>query len=151
MKFKNGDRVHVTRLNGKNVDFYATLVELKNENLWELVDCSDSKYKDDDVYKENVIGFGVNEEDYYTLAIDEEDSEKPEIQYIDKKEEMIQYIEFKDYEVDETNKQRTAIERLNEFKLRHPSARVVGYNTEVFENMNNRERTYILVEYNYMD
>lgn len=60
---------------------------------------------------------------------------------------MKQYIEFRDYEVDQMNKERTAVESLNEFKLKYPSAKVVGYNTQVFENVNNKERTYILVEY----
>lgn len=60
---------------------------------------------------------------------------------------MKQYVEFRDYEVDQMNKERTAVESLNEFKLKYPSAKVVGYNTQVFENVNNKERTYILVEY----
>ncbi|MEX5937428.1 hypothetical protein [Mammaliicoccus sciuri] len=60
---------------------------------------------------------------------------------------MKQYIEFRDYEDDRMNRERTAVESLNEFKMNFPSAKVVGYNTQVFENINNKERTYILVEY----
>lgn len=58
-----------------------------------------------------------------------------------------QYVEFRDYEEDKINKGRKAVESLNEFKLQFPNAKVVGYNTQVFENVNNKERTYILVEY----
>lgn len=45
------------------------------------------------------------------------------------------------------NKERTAVESLNEFKLKYPSAKVVGYNTQVYFNANNKERSFILVEY----
>ncbi|WP_218697292.1 hypothetical protein [Mammaliicoccus sciuri] len=60
---------------------------------------------------------------------------------------MKQYIEFRDYEIDQMNKERTAVESLNEFKMKYPSAKVVGYNTQVYFNANNKERTFILVEY----
>ncbi|WP_239740548.1 MULTISPECIES: hypothetical protein [unclassified Mammaliicoccus] len=60
---------------------------------------------------------------------------------------MKQYIEFRDYEDDRMNRERTAVESLNEFKMEFPSAKVVGYNTQVYFNANNKERTFILVEY----
>lgn len=81
MEFKAGDRVHVTKLNHNDVDFYATLVDA-GENIWELDNCSDREYKYDEVYKENSLNFGKNQSDYYTLATDEEDTEKPVIQRI---------------------------------------------------------------------
>ncbi|WP_239744955.1 DUF3310 domain-containing protein [Mammaliicoccus sp. O-M54] len=81
MEFKAGDRVHVTRLNHNDVDFYATLVDA-GEIIWELDNCSDREYKYDEVYKENNLNFGKNQSDYYTLATDEEDTEEPVIQRI---------------------------------------------------------------------
>lgn len=45
---------------------------------------------------------------------------------------MKQYIEFRDYEIDQMNKERTAVESLNEFKMKYPSAKVVGYSTQVY-------------------
>lgn len=61
---------------------------------------------------------------------------------------MMKYIEFKDYtNLEGRENHLSAVEQLNEFKQKYPSARVVGYNTQVFENANNRERSYILVKY----
>ena len=79
MKFKAGDRVHVTRLDGEKVDFYGTLVDIGG-GLWELANCSDSKYEKEEVLKDDETGFGVNLDDFYTLATDEEDTEEPVIQ-----------------------------------------------------------------------
>lgn len=81
MEFKAGDRVHVKRLNHNEVDFYGTLVDL-GVGIWELANCSDSEYENDEVYKDDETGFGVNRSDYYTLATDEEDTEEPVIQRI---------------------------------------------------------------------
>lgn len=81
MKFKAGDRVHVTRLDGENVNFYGTLVDIGG-GLWELVNCSDSEYEKEEVLKDDETDFGVNLDDYYTLATDEEDTEEPVIQRI---------------------------------------------------------------------
>ena len=84
MNFKAGDRVHVTRLNHNDVDFYATLVDV-GEGIWELTYCSDDGYQYDEIYKNDSINFGKNQSDYYTLATDEEDSEEPEVQHINDK------------------------------------------------------------------
>lgn len=81
MEFKAGDRVHVTRLDGENVNFYGTLVDIGG-GLWELVNCSDSEYEKEEVLKDDETDFGVNLDDYYTLATDEEDTEEPVIQRI---------------------------------------------------------------------
>ncbi len=70
MEFKAGDRVHVTKLNGVKTDFYATLVDA-GEYSWELDNCSDSEYREYQVYKNASIHFGKNKNDYYTLATDE--------------------------------------------------------------------------------
>lgn len=83
MKFKTGDRVHVTRLDGEDVDFYATLVDIGG-GLWELVNCSDSEYEKEEVLKDDETDFGVNLDDYYTLATDEDDTDKPDRQSITK-------------------------------------------------------------------
>lgn len=81
MEFKAGDRVHVTRLDGEKVDFYGTLVDIGG-GLWELVNCNNSEYEKEEVLKHDETGFGVNLDDYYTLAKDEEDTEEPVIQRI---------------------------------------------------------------------
>ncbi len=51
MEFKAGDRVHVTRLDGEKVDFYATLTDA-DLDIWELVNCTDFQYKGLAIYKE---------------------------------------------------------------------------------------------------
>lgn len=79
MEFKAGDRVHVTKLDCIEVDFYGTLVDAGG-GIWKLVDCSDSEYENEEILKNDETGFGVNLDDYYTLATDEEDTEGPVIQ-----------------------------------------------------------------------
>lgn len=81
MKFKAGDRVHVTRFESNDVDFYATLTDA-DRDIWELVNCTDFQYEGLAIYKEIENKFGIDKEDYYTLATDEEDTEEPEVQRI---------------------------------------------------------------------
>ncbi|MCJ1765853.1 DUF3310 domain-containing protein [Mammaliicoccus sciuri] len=83
MEFKAGDRVHVTRLDGEKVDFYATLTEFDSSNeMADLVNSTDSSFECAGVYLPNSKYFGPDKSDYYTLATDEEDSEEPVIQRI---------------------------------------------------------------------
>ncbi|WP_256933980.1 DUF3310 domain-containing protein [Mammaliicoccus sciuri] len=79
MEFKAGDRVHVTKLNHKDVDFYGMLEHSFTDlALYKLVNCSNSDYEYETVRKEGTRLYGI--EDFYTLATDEEDSEEPVIQ-----------------------------------------------------------------------
>ncbi len=83
MKFKAGDRVHVTRLDGKKVDFYATLVNFNEyDGVADLVNCTIEGLEGVGVYLPNDKDFGPDKKDYYTLATDEEDTEEPVIQRI---------------------------------------------------------------------
>lgn len=83
MEFKSGDRVHVTKLNGGKVDFYATLTNFGSYNeAAELVNCTIEGLEGSGVYLPTVEDFGPDKEDYYTLATDEEDTEEPVIQRI---------------------------------------------------------------------
>lgn len=86
MKFKAGDRVHVTKFCWENVDFHATLQETNSflgNPLYRLVNCTNFDYQNYVVQKENSDLYG--ERDYYTLATDEEDTEEPVIQRINDK------------------------------------------------------------------
>ncbi|MCP1288307.1 DUF3310 domain-containing protein [Mammaliicoccus sciuri] len=78
MEFKAGDRVHVTRLDWEDVNFYATLEKKKTDGAFRLIDCSLKEYSCRSVLASHRGGFG--NEDYYTLATDEEDTEEPVIQ-----------------------------------------------------------------------
>ncbi|WP_258236922.1 DUF3310 domain-containing protein [Mammaliicoccus sciuri] len=72
MEFKPGDRVHVTRLDGEKVDFYATLTSFGSYyETAELVNCTNSSLEGVGVYLPNEEGFGPDEDDYYTLATEE--------------------------------------------------------------------------------
>lgn len=83
MEFKAGDRVHVTRLDWDDVDFYATLANFNEyDETADLVNCTDSSFEGVGVYLPNDKYFGAEEQDYYTLVTDEEDSEEPVIQRI---------------------------------------------------------------------
>ncbi len=103
MEFKAGDRVHVTRLDWKKVDFYATLEQATNPHLfYKLKNCSNSSYENRRICNGHFGRNGITE-DYYTLATDknkglrwsdgssaegkpimcdEEDTEEPVIQRI---------------------------------------------------------------------
>lgn len=100
MEFKAGDRVHVTRLDGGKVNFYATLKE-RDFDTFILSNCTDIRYDNKLLWKpERYIFSG---KDYYTLVTeeskglrwsdgssaegtpimcDEEDTEEPVIQRI---------------------------------------------------------------------
>ena len=73
MKFKAGDRVHVKRLDGEEVEFYATLRHVDGTTA-NLFDCTNKKYNYVAVYLPNDDEFGENKTDYFVLAEDEEDT-----------------------------------------------------------------------------
>lgn len=80
MKFKEGDRVHVIKLNNSKVDFYATLKSGNDGNPFILSDCSDGRFECSSVFKPNTGEVGSNKWDYYVLEEDEEDTEAPVVQ-----------------------------------------------------------------------
>lgn len=74
MKFEVGDRVHVTRFEHKDVDFYAMLTNFHfdpHAKTAQLVNCSNASFEGESVYLPNDEYFGAENEDYYTLATDE--------------------------------------------------------------------------------
>ncbi len=71
MEFKAGDRVHVTRLGGGKVDFYATLKETRADGVFCLIDCTYHRYETVQVYTPKTKDFGPDKTDYYTLSTDE--------------------------------------------------------------------------------
>lgn len=81
MKFKAGDRVHVTRLNGRDVNVYGILGNA-GQFAGKLLDCKNGEFISG-IYLPNSSNFGPNKTDYYTLATDEEDTEEPVIQRIE--------------------------------------------------------------------
>ncbi|WP_239733760.1 DUF3310 domain-containing protein [Mammaliicoccus sp. M-M49] len=83
MEFKAGDRVHVTRLNSRKVNFYATLPNFDEyDGTADLVNCTNRALEGVCVYLPNEEDFGPDKEDYYTLVTDEEDTGEPVIQRI---------------------------------------------------------------------
>lgn len=81
MEFKAGDRVRVLRLNGENVNFYGT-INRTGTNILVLINCTDYRYENIQIYTSNSRSFGPDKSDYYTLVTDEEDTEEPVIQRI---------------------------------------------------------------------
>ena len=88
--FKSGDRVHVTRLNGKDVNFCGTLTKGLDEKIFymKLTNCTNANYNGVLIYMPRSDKFGKYKQDYYTLATDEEDTDKPKIQYVNTKKLM---------------------------------------------------------------
>lgn len=78
MKFKAGDRVHVTMLDGNPVDFYATVSCVYGMTV-EIKNCTDTTYEEEVLYIPYSKSFGANRDDYFELVLDEEDTETPVI------------------------------------------------------------------------
>ena len=82
MKFKEGDRVHVTRYHREDVDFYGTISEESSPHYYFLEKCSgDITELPIILLKPSNLFFGTDKTDYYVLAEDEEDTEAPIIQH----------------------------------------------------------------------
>lgn len=65
--FKTGDRVHVTRYNGEDVDFYAT-IEISQTNRGYFTkgyNCSDFQYEGKNLGYHNYTSYGPDKSDYY--------------------------------------------------------------------------------------
>ena len=73
MEFKAGDRVHVLRYNGEDVDFYGTL-KYVDKCMANLFDCTIKRNEGMAVFLPSDNNFGEDKEDYYVLAEDEEDT-----------------------------------------------------------------------------
>lgn len=111
MKFKEGDRVRVLRLNNSNVDFFTTLRYVNSPGLYQMIDSTDSIYNGQLLRKSNHRNFGPDKDDYYVLAEDEEDTEEPVIQRINdmynevpKEKEQKQKVELKKQYIIEVKK-----------------------------------------------
>lgn len=70
MDFKAGDRVHVTRLNGFDTEFYATLSNIGCDIC--QLKCSTGGFENRWVYLPSHYSFGSDKKDFYTLATDED-------------------------------------------------------------------------------
>lgn len=81
MNFSVGDRIHVTRFCEEKVDFYATISFMGLYNF-EINNCSDIEFENNLISMPDSEFFGLDSEDYYTLAAEQEDSEEPVINYI---------------------------------------------------------------------
>lgn len=62
---KEGTRVKVLRLNGEDVDFYATLNPIKELPYAKMCNCSDSYFENEKIYLPNHEKFGKSEQDYF--------------------------------------------------------------------------------------
>lgn len=62
---KEGTRVKVLRLNGEDVDFYATLKPLKELPYAKMCNCSDSYFENEKIYLPNHEKFGKEKQDYF--------------------------------------------------------------------------------------
>lgn len=117
-----GKRVHVTRFNRRDVDFYATL-EKESENFYILTQCSDGDKSIRRLSKKCRPFFGKNNVDYYEV-INDKKNEKDKGDLMDMErvkkelkvlEEQVQEIrEFLYREIVENNSYREIIHLLEE-------------------------------------
>ena len=68
---KEGTRVKVLRLNGEDVDFYATLKPLNTFPYAKMCICSDSYFENEKIYLPNHNEFGKEKQDYFVVTNDE--------------------------------------------------------------------------------
>src|SRR5699024_7072198 len=73
MEFKAGDRVHVLRYNGEDVDFFGTL-KYVDKCMANLFDWTIKRNEGVAVFLQSDNSFGVDKEEYYSIAEDEEDT-----------------------------------------------------------------------------
>ncbi len=78
MEIKDGNRIHVTKFDGNQVDFYATVSCVYGMTV-EIKNCTDTTYEEEVLYIPYSKSFGANRDDYFELVLDEEDTEKPVI------------------------------------------------------------------------
>ena len=75
---KEGTRVKVLRLNGEDVDFYATLKPLKELPYAKMCNCSDSYFENEKIYLPNHEKFGKEKQDYF-IAVREQNKNTPSL------------------------------------------------------------------------
>ena len=75
---KEGTRVKVLRLNGEDVDFYATLKPIKELPYAKMCNCSDSYFEDEKIYLPNHEKFGKEKQDYF-ITVSEENKNTPSL------------------------------------------------------------------------
>lgn len=78
MEIKDGNRIHVTKFDGNQVDFYATVSCVYGMTV-EIKNCTYTTYEEEVLYIPYSKSFGVNRDDYFELVLDEEDTETPVI------------------------------------------------------------------------
>ena len=75
---KEGTRVKVLRLNGEDVDFYATLKPLKEFLYANMCICSDNYFENKEIYLPNHEKFGKEKQDYF-ITVSEENKNTPSL------------------------------------------------------------------------
>ena len=79
MEFKEGDRVHVLRYDGEDVDFYGRINHI-SPHFYFIDSCTEDIVESTNtllnLIKPNNLFFGSYGRDYYVLAEDEEDIER---------------------------------------------------------------------------
>lgn len=75
---KEGTRVKVLRLNGEDVDFYATLKPIKTLPYANICNCSDSVFEYEKIYLPNHEKFGKEKQDYF-ITVSEENKNTPSL------------------------------------------------------------------------
>ena len=76
MKFKAGDRVHVTRYQNEKEDFYATLENIIDNHLAKLTDCTNEEFEGIEIYLPDSNLFGRDKTDFFRPLINLSEEQK---------------------------------------------------------------------------
>ena len=130
---KEGTRVKVLRLNGEDVDFYATLKPLKELPYAEMCNCSDSVFENEKIYLPNHEKFGEEKQDYF-IAVRERLKDRPSLN--SEIDTLISAINANNIVITDMV-----------YEFYHTNTLVIKVNQEVFVNINRDLEDYQIIVY----
>ena len=130
---KEGTRVKVLRLNGEDVDFYATLKPLNTFPYANMCICSDSYFENEKIYLPNHNEFGKEKQDYF-ITVSEENKNTPSLN--SEIDTLISAINANNIVITDMV-----------YEFYHTNTLVIKINQEVFVNINRDLEDYQIIVY----
>lgn len=130
---KEGTRVKVLRLNGEDVDFYATLKPLNTFPYANMCICSDSYFENEKIYLPDHNEFGKENQDYF-ITVSEENKNTPNLN--SEIDTLISAINANNIVITDMV-----------YEFYHTNTLVIKVNQEVFVNINRDLEDYQIIVY----
>ena len=130
---KEGTRVKVLRLNGEDVNFYATLKPLKELPYANMCISSDNYFENEKIYLPNHEKFGKEKQDYF-ITVSEENKNTPSLN--SEIDTLISAINANNIVITDMV-----------YEFYHTNNLVIKINQEVFVNINRDLENYQIIVY----